>query len=315
MGFFDLPKAMMLSSRNAERAEAFKVEAKALVKRAKSLDEAYGRSLQRHFDKDLARFAADFGRLRGLRGAEGAGYEAQLPQAFPAPSRQVSAHALRTLTDLGAEVGRGEWLTLATVRRLARAEGPAATRVTIAWLGGLSPGVDDVGVAGGQARVADIVVLPIAVGTGLWLARVGSRELAKQEKVAVDLKKALARLKRQRAVVDRIEVSLKRATKALRHLAARIRRLLTWLESVLEVRDDIESFAPDERHRLTTLGTLTAAMTALMACPPVIHVSGRKNKPVTRSNDLLPLMLDAADALLAGVPGGEPGDEAAGAVD
>jgi hypothetical protein len=328
MGFFDLPRAMMLSSQNAEMAEAYKIEAKAVRKRAKSLDDTYGHRLQRYFDKDLAVVAAGFARIRSCTLDEGdLGLTTRLPpfSAFAPPSRDVSVRALRRLIDLtrdGAAPGTAPApLTLAAVSAMAAAAGaeelagltgPPATSSVLEWLASESPHVGQAGVAGGTALITGVVVLPAGIGTGLWLARVGSRELAKQEKVASDLKKAKASLKRHRALVDQIETSIKRATKALRHLAARVRRLLSWLDGVLARTDDYDQMSEEERHCLATLAVLAASMLAIMACPIVLHVPRRKGRPATKTNDLLPATVAAAEALLVALPGGLPGDEAAG---
>lgn len=328
MGFFDLPRAMMLSSQNAEMAEAYKIEAKALRKRAKSLDDTYGHRLQRYFDKDLARVAAGFARLRNCALDEGdLSLATRLPpfSAFAPPSRDVSVRALRKLVDLTREnTAPGAdptGLTVSAVLALATAagaegltglSGPPATSTALQWLASESPHVDQAGVAGGTALITGVVVLPAGIGTGLWLARVGSRELTKQEKVAADLKKARVSLKRHRALVDQIETSIKRATKALRHLAARVRRLLSWLDGVLARTDDYHELTEEERHCLATLGVLAASMLAIMACPIVLHVPRKKGRPATRTNDVLPATVAAAEALLVALPGGLPGDEDAG---
>lgn len=328
MGLFDLPRAMMLSSQNAERAEAFKLEAKALRKRAKGLDDSYGHRLHRHFDKDVARFAAGMARLRNCALDEGdLTLATRLPPfaAVPEASRDVAVSALRRLVDLSRErAAPGSPpapLTMAAVTALAEAGGatglsslagaPAASSV-IAWLAGESAHVADPGLAGGEAHVTGVIVLPAGIGSGLWLARVGARDLAKLERMAADLKKAKVTLKRHRTLVDQIEITIKRATKALRHLAARVRRLLSWLDGVLARTDDYLALSEEERHCLATLAALVATMVSIMACPLVVHVTGRKGKVLTRTNERMPATVDAAEALLQALPGGLPGDEAAG---
>lgn len=168
----------------------------------------------------------------------------------------------------GAYAAAAAFGTASTGTAIATLSGIAASNATLAWLGGGTLAMGGLGVAGGTAVLASIVIAPIAiVGAAVTLTQ-GHRLKAKQEQRSEELD-ALERVaKRNDAVIEQYRERAQRVSASLKFAAIR-GRVLTKRVDATGGSGELKWSAlnDDQRRAFVALAQLLVPVVALLRLP------------------------------------------------
>lgn len=243
-----------------------------------ALDAAFTRA----FEEFLSPFAQSFALLKNVTLDE-------LPTTTATPElneinvelRGVGIQAVDALTTLaggsaaGAAVGGltfaavGAFATASTGAAIGGLSGAAATSATLAWLGGGSVAAGGYGVAGGTMVLGGIVAAPVLLALGGFVYYKGKSALREQERVDVELKKAAAEFKVQRAAADVVIAQITRTADVATRLTKSGAGPLAYFSGLVRRNDDYTTYDEVQRGMVAELAGLATTIAAVIACPIV----------------------------------------------
>jgi len=169
-----------------------------------------------------------------------------------------------------ALVGRSA--TASTGTAICSLTGAAATRATLAWLGGGSLAAGGFGVAGGALVLSSIATLPALVAAGGVLAFQGRKKRREAVAEADRLTEAERALEESKPVLARVWELMDRERRVLENLMTRGLREVRWLAREAEADEMPLAWERREeafRVRFDALTQLVATTTAVLALPVV----------------------------------------------
>lgn len=181
--------------------------------------------------------------------------------------------------------------TASTGAAISGSSGIAATKATLALLGGGSLAARGAGVAGGTLVIAGIVAAPAAIlgiGGVVWMVR---RSRKKEEELRAHLDRAEAEIKDSAPSFDKLIEILKRATHLLRYIQIHGSHALSRWEAELPPRPAVWINLSEDQHRAYH-GFIN------VAAGQIIVASINPSEIITARGDQLHAVYAVADTLL-----------------
>jgi hypothetical protein len=159
----------------------------------------------------------------------------------------LGAGALAGVAAYGGTLAIG---TASTGTAIATLSGAAATKATMAALGGGSLASGGLGMAGGATVLGGVVAAPVLAVAGIFLAAKGSKKKKEAEDISVQADDAIRKMKSGISLLGEIDSATKKMTTELRTLFDSYTAFLDDLGKVVSLETNFKKFSTEQRDTL-----------------------------------------------------------------